>query len=207
MAINTWLVFICLTAIQAGSPGPSTVNLVNNSIKYGKLKSIFILTGDVFAICIMGLISSTGIDIFFSKHPSLFSALKILGAIYLIYLGAKSFNKNASTLRNESSNVEENFWKLWRQSFLIGISNPKSLVYYAALLPQFEQTGTPDMKLFVTLVLASVFIKFIMLSFYAIVADYLSSRITSPSAARTGNKLVGIFFMFFGTMLGMSAIF
>ncbi|MBJ7556236.1 LysE family translocator [Marinomonas spartinae] len=207
MTISVWLVFICLTTIQTGSPGPSTVNLINNVIRYGKFQAIFVLTGDVLAICIMGLISSAGIDIFFSQHPTLFSGLKILGAIYLIYLGFKSFTKKSVKLGDEANMRKEGFWKLWRQSFFIGISNPKAIIYFSALLPQFESHGTPNLQLFIILVLSSVLIKFATLSIYAFVAEYLSSRIKSPKAANTGNKLVGIFFMLFGSLLAVSGIF
>ncbi|CAG9296894.1 LysE family translocator [Celerinatantimonas diazotrophica] len=207
MAISAWLVFICLATIQTGSPGPSTVNLINNAIRYGKFQAIFSLTGDVLAVFMMGVISSAGIDVFFSQHPALFCGLKILGAIYLIYLGFKSFSKKSVKLGNEINTFPKGCWKLWRQSFFIGISNPKAIIYFSALLPQFESRGTPNLHLFIMLVFSSVLIKFTTLSIYAFVAEYLSSKIKSSKATNTGNKLVGIFFMLFGSLLAASGIF
>ncbi|WP_409523891.1 LysE family translocator [Nitrincola sp. MINF-07-Sa-05] len=210
MTTYAWLSFILITMVQAGSPGPSTVFLVNNSIKYGPLKSIGVLTGDVFAILIMGLISSLGMAAFFANQPAMFNALKLAGAAYLIYLGIVAFNKSMMTTGNVRSDKPDpkapNLWKQWTQSFLIGISNPKALVYFAALLPQFETSGTPDLYFFAFLVILSALIKFSVLSCYAVVATKIASKITSPSAGIIGSKVVGVFFVFFGSALGLSTI-
>lgn len=210
MTIYAWLSFILITMVQAGSPGPSTVFLVNNSIKYGPLKAIGVLTGDVFAILIMGLISSLGIATFFAEHPSMFNALKLAGAAYLVYLGVGAFKKSRAIMTAASPDTPvvraPALTRQWAQSFLIGISNPKALVYFTALLPQFEKSGTPDLQFFAFLVIISALIKFSILSCYAVVATRIASKLTSPSASRIGSKVVAVFFVFFGAALGFSTI-
>ncbi|MFL1504257.1 LysE family translocator [Pseudomonas sp. O64] len=210
MTVYAWLSFILITMVQAGSPGPSTVFLVNNSIKYGPLKAIGVLTGDVFAILIMGLISSFGIATFFANHPAMFNGLKFAGAAYLIYLGVGAFKKSRSAAPAASTDVPTaklpSLTRQWVQSFLIGISNPKALVYFTALLPQFEKSGAPDLQFFAFLVVLSALIKFSILSCYAVVAIRIASKLTSPSASRIGSKVVAVFFVFFGAALGLSII-
>ncbi|MCP1444339.1 threonine/homoserine/homoserine lactone efflux protein [Pseudomonas sp. GGS8] len=210
MTTYAWLSFILITMVQAGSPGPSTVFLVNNSIKYGPLKAIGVLSGDVLAILIMGLISSLGIATFFENHPTMFNTLKLAGAVYLIYLGVGAFKKSMTTTGTvrscESNPKTPSLWRQWSQSFFIGISNPKALVYFAALLPQFEKSGTPDLHFFAFLVMLSALIKFSVLSCYAVIAIRIASKITSPSASRIGSKIVAVFFVFFGAALGLSTI-
>ncbi|WP_454834572.1 LysE family translocator [Pseudomonas lini] len=196
--------------VQAGSPGPSTVFLVNNSINYGPFKAIGVLTGDVFAILIMGLIASLGVATFFANHPAMFNALKLAGATYLIYLGVGAFKKSrvaAEALKPGKLDPKTPLLRRqWSKSFLVGISNPKALLYFSALLPQFETSGAPDLYFFAFLVMLSALIKFSVLSCYAIVATKIASKITSPSASMTGSRLVAVFFVLFGVALGFSAI-
>ncbi|PIB45966.1 hypothetical protein AOA59_05340 [Pseudomonas sp. 2822-15] len=210
MTMYAWLSFILITMVQAGSPGPSTVFLVNNSIKYGPLKAIGVLSGDVFAILIMGLISSFGIATFFANHPAMFNGLKFAGAAYLIYLGVVAFKKSRAVIPAASIAVSEarlpSLTRQWVQSFLIGISNPKALVYFTALLPQFEKSGAPDLQFFALLVVLSALIKFSILSCYAVVATRIAAKLTSPSASKVGSKVVAVFFVFFGAALGLSII-
>ncbi|NWC92552.1 MULTISPECIES: LysE family translocator [unclassified Pseudomonas] len=210
MTLYAWLTFILITMVQTGSPGPSTVFLINNAIRFGPLKAIGVLTGDVFAILLMGLISSLGIATFFAHHPALFNALKLAGAAYLIYLGVAAFNKSRRAAQVAGPVVAQagapSVGRQWSQSFLVGISNPKAFVYFAALLPQFEKSGTPDLQFFALLVVISALIKFCLLSGYALLATRIASRLTSPSAGKTGSRIVAVFFVFFGAALGLSTL-
>jgi threonine/homoserine/homoserine lactone efflux protein len=196
--------------VQAGSPGPSTVFLVNNSIQYGPFKAIGVLTGDVLAILIMGIIASLGVATFFTNHPAMFNALKLAGATYFIYLGVGAFKKSrggAEALGSEKSDPKTPILRRqWFKSFFVGISNPKALIYFTALLPQFEISGAPDLYFFAFLVMLTALIKFSVLCCYAIAATKIASKITLPSASRTGSRLVATFFILFGVALGFSTI-
>ncbi|MZI94988.1 LysE family translocator [Vibrio sp. CAIM 722] len=208
MTASSWLIFLVITSLQVGSPGPSTVYLIGNSLKYGKSRAIFILTGDIFAILILGLISSLGIVAFFSENPTMFKMLKIAGATYLVYLGAKSLikcfsQKNVSNKSNGKNIHCDKTSKLWWQSFFVGLSNPKALIYFSSLLPQFEAEGNGDIYLYISLVVLTAVMKLIILSGYAVMASRLSNKTSSSRVQKITSGLIGVFFIIFGVMLGV----
>ncbi|MDR6680226.1 LysE family translocator [Pseudomonas oryzihabitans] len=208
MSLYAWITFIAITAVQAGSPGPSTLNLIRNSIRYGSLRSIIILTGDVFAILLMGFISSLGIATFFANNPKTFMALKLAGAVYLIYLGIAAYIKSCKpTALNQAASTTggTNLASEWLRSFFIGMSNPKSMIYFAALLPQFQKGGEPDFAFFSILVLCSGLIKLTILSTYALLAKWMVGKVSSPSAGKLGSRLVAAFFVLFGATVAFTA--
>ncbi|WP_436860909.1 LysE family translocator [Staphylococcus caeli] len=136
--------FITITLLIIIVPGPDFFVVMKNSITSGKgngaMAALGITTGHVcyFLLAIFGII------FILANMYYVFLAIKIMGAIYLIYLGIRSIisarqSMNFSTSQMKVHNVS--YLTSYRQGFFSTILNPKALLYYISILPQFLSTG------------------------------------------------------------------
>lgn len=83
MVLTDYLLFAMIAAMQVGSPGPSTILLVNNALVHGPSRAILILTGDLVAIAGLAACSLLGVGALLEANPTVFMVVKVVGAVYL----------------------------------------------------------------------------------------------------------------------------
>lgn len=207
MELSAYLSFILISAAQVATPGPSTLFLVNNALSIGRRRALSILSGDLAAIALLALLSVIGLAKLLHAYPTAFLALRLLGGVYVLWLGwgylrAPQLPKASRTgaLPSDKSDA-----RLWLQSFGVGVSNPKAVLFFAALFPQFipTQSGTPVLLL---LVLTFVAVKFAVLGGYALCARQLGRLLAKPEHARRGRTLTGVVFVGFAVLMVWSAL-
>ena len=98
--INDYLVFIILAITITAIPGPAVILTIKNSIQYGYKKSMINIFGNFVAMIILASISAIGLGAIILSSPTLFYAMKILGCIYLVYLGFKILKNNTALILN-----------------------------------------------------------------------------------------------------------
>ncbi|MFB2538467.1 MULTISPECIES: LysE family translocator [unclassified Acinetobacter] len=133
--------YILLCLVLVISPGPNTFLIFSTASHVGKHDALLKIFGLVTATYIHGLLSLFGVSLILLKSPLLFNAIKILGALYLCYLGLK-FLWQAWRNENKKSNTDNQVIKLTHiKSFMAGfitqILNPKVSIFYIAAFPQF----------------------------------------------------------------------
>ncbi len=207
MEFPAYLTFLFVSAAQAATPGPSTVFIVNNAIAYGWRRALAALSGDLVAIALLATASIIGLGALLMAYPVAFLALRLAGAAYIIWLGW-SFLRPAAP-QADPTGVEavhrENGLGLWLHSFGVGISNPKAILFFAALFPQFLPVGSGPSVL-ALLVASFVVVKLIILAGYAFGARHFVRLLRNPEHARRGRMLTGIIFMAFGALMIWSAL-
>lgn len=198
MSLTAFIAFVLVSAAQVATPGPSTIFLLNNAIVYGAGRAIVALSGDLVAIVILASLSAAGVGALLATNPALFAVLRIAGAAYLLWLGALYFR--APPVVQEHAEPPGAGTALWLQSFWIGISNPKAVLFFAALFPQFiPADGGRD--LLTVLVIAFVTTKLIVLGAYAMVARQLRRALSHGGDMAFGRRLTGALFILFGCVM------
>ena len=140
---------------------------VNNGINFGYKKAMAGVSGHVSAIFLLAVISASGFSILLLASKTSFLIIKYLGIIYLAYIGFAIW-KNKGTWSLQLSTLEmPSALKLYRKSLLLGLSNPKALVFFSALFPQFIQTKQVLLPQFLILTSSSLLNAFIFTSAYA----------------------------------------
>ena len=113
-----------------------------------------VLGGAVAALILM-IISIIGLGAILSASETLFFSIKLLGAAYLIYLGVNAWRDSYKKVNPEQLNntnlTELSYFGLFRKGFLVGISNPKDLLFFAALLPSFLNSEVSQITQFMAL--------------------------------------------------------
>jgi homoserine/homoserine lactone efflux protein len=207
MELPAYLAFVMVSAVQAATPGPSTVFIVNNSIAYGSRRALAALSGDLVAIALLATLSIIGLGALLMAYPVAFLVLRLAGASYIIWLGwtfLRPVAPQADPTAMEAAHGASSLG-LWLHSFGVGISNPKAILFFAALFPQFLPVGSGPSVL-ALLVATFVAVKLIVLGGYAFGARHLVRLLRNPEHARRGRVLTGIVFVTFGALMIWSAL-
>ncbi|MGZ0714015.1 LysE family translocator [Pseudomonas palleroniana] len=146
MNLETWLLFSGAALVVILIPGPLSLLMISNSLNYGLRRSYPAFLGGVFAsICLLSA-SALGLGALLLASEQLFSALKVLGAAYLFYLAWQSWQQSRQPSQAAvvpQALVTPRFRALFGRAFVLGASNPKDILFFAAFLPQFLSSQQP----------------------------------------------------------------
>ncbi|MEQ8291170.1 MAG: LysE family translocator [Roseovarius sp.] len=207
MDFSPYLTFLIVSAVQTATPGPSTLFIVNNAVAHGWRRALGALSGDLLAIAMLATLSVLGLSTLLEAHPSAFLALRLAGALYILWLGW-TFLRPARVPAGSSASKaphSQSGTALWLHSFGVGISNPKAVLFFAALFPQFIPAGSGPAVL-ALLVSTFVAVKFVILGGYAIGARHVVRLLRRPEHARRRQMLTGFIFVAFGLLMIWSAL-
>jgi len=140
MVIPSRLVeYIIAAMIIILAPGPSVLFVIARAIAWGRRIAVFTVLGNVTGAFVLSSLVAVGLGPILSKWHIAYVAVQWLGGAYLVYLGIdaiKARKIHAADMKNQGS-IEPNIRKCIRDGFWVGVLNPKGLVFYAAVLPQF----------------------------------------------------------------------
>ena len=145
---ETWLLFSGAALVVILIPGPLSLLMISNSLNHGLRRSYPAFLGGVLAsICLLSA-SALGLGAVLMASEQLFSTLKIVGALYLFYLARQSWlqsrqHKQGAVLMDAAPIPR--FRALFGRAFVLGASNPKDILFFAAFLPQFLSAQQPFM--------------------------------------------------------------
>jgi threonine/homoserine/homoserine lactone efflux protein len=123
---------------------------------------------------------------------TVFTALKYAGAAYLIYLGVQTLRGSGLSLpAGRASDRRESAWRVWTRAAALQASNPKSLIFFTALLPQFIDTSRPVAFQFFILGITSVVIEFGVLAGYGFLAARAARLTERPRFRTLTNRVSG----------------
>jgi len=211
MELPAYFTFLMVSALQIATPGPSTLFIVNNAIAHGWRRALAALSGDLLAIALLATLSVVGLGALLLAYPVAFLALRLAGAFYIIWLGwtflrSAPRQENPATMERTQERAQGGSGlALWLHSFGVGISNPKAVLFFAALFPQFIPVGSGPSVL-ALLVSTFLVVKLIVLGGYALGARHLVRLLREPEHARRGRMLSGMIFVAFGVLMIWSAL-
>ena len=200
MSLETWWLYLGAVVLISSTPGPNVLYVTTRSIRFG-LGSAFVgVAGCLTALVLMLIGSVAGLSAVLLALPGAFDMLKIAGAAYLVYLGIQVWREPvAENAPPPSTGVSGA--ALFRDGFLVGISNPKLLVFAAAFFPQFidpSRAWGPQFALMVTTFLG---VELFFYSIYALTGRKLADRLMHGIWRRWLNRISGAVFMGFGVAL------
>ncbi len=203
MEFNTWIYYLLAVAVLTATPGPSVLLCVVTSIKQD-FKTAFITSiGSLLAIIGIMSISFTGLGIIISSSEYIFNLIKYIGAGYLIYLGYKSFTSKEESYEFNSKveSKEKSKLKYFIDGFMVGASNPKAIVFFTALFPQFINQSKPLLQQYLIFVATFAILELSWLLFYSYLGAKSSSWFLKKGRAKLFNRLSGSVFIGAGVLL------
>ena len=131
--------YIIAAMIIILAPGPSVLFVIARAIAWGRKVAVFTVAGNVTGAFFLSSLVAFGLGPILSRSDLAYSAVQWGGGGYLVYLGISAIRarKIAAADMKSQGSVVPTFWRSARDGFWVGALNPKGLVFYAALLPQF----------------------------------------------------------------------
>lgn len=183
MDISLVFSFLGAAILLSLLPGPDFILVLTESITKGKKFGIPIALGLSSGVIVHTLLIATGLSIFVQKSETIFTIIKIFGAVYLFYLAYLAFREKSKKI-DISHDLLENefsFFGLLKTGFLANVLNPKVTLFFIALLPQFVDKDGSFSYTFQLILLGFVFMlqSFLVFAAVSILAEKLASFITS----------------------------
>jgi threonine/homoserine/homoserine lactone efflux protein len=150
------------------------------------------------------VLSASSLGVLLLASYDLFFLVKWIGAAYLIYLGATAFLEKSSVLVVARAAGEVGSWKLFGNGFVLQAANPKNLLFFTAILPQFIDVAKPLGVQIAILGATSVVLEFFILLGYGLLASRATRFATEQRFAAWTNRLAGS--MLIGAGLGLAAL-
>ncbi|WP_034293921.1 LysE family translocator [Herbaspirillum sp. RV1423] len=202
------LFFIPVAIMLALVPGPNNFCALNNGIRRGVGMALLATFGRVTAFAIFLTISAVGLGAMLLASETAFTAVKWIGAVYLFYLGWRAWRSRefhglelADGVGAHAVPAQKGAFALVVQEFLLGITNPKAIMLFAAIFPQFIDPSRPAAHQF--LVLGSIYLcaEFVSSAVYSACGKQIRRFIRTSRGVARLNKATGGFFIGAGALL------
>lgn len=204
MSISALGIFTLATLFAALSPGLNVFLVSSLGLKYGVRQGLQAAVGVFLANLAYAAISVVGLTALLVSSRLLFDIVQFAGAAYLIFIGAniiRSALKPRGGVQWQDVTIKMH---PLLQGFLTHISNPKGILYWSALLPQFVPIDTSSQfSLMIGLGILASAIELIVLCLYAVGADRLRAIFAKAGVIRAIDLLAGTFLIVAGTLLGL----
>ncbi|MEY9852667.1 threonine/homoserine/homoserine lactone efflux protein [Leifsonia sp. EB41] len=119
-------------------PGPSVLFVIGRSLALGRLGGLLSVLGNALGMLPLIVAVSLGVGALVAQSMVAFTIVKYAGAAYLMYLGVQAIRHRRHTaVTHEATPPRRSRWRIIGEGMLVGVTNPKSLVFFVAALPQF----------------------------------------------------------------------
>ena len=206
MTLETWAYYILTMLLLTSTPGPSVLFSVSNSLKGGIKKAFFGALGGTTAITGIMTLSFTGMGMIIMASEWMFNIIKWAGVAYLIYLGLSAIlSKDENYQVSNKDQAQQSYGATYWSGFMVGASNPKAILFFTALFPQFIDPTASLWEQY--LILSSTFILFEMswLMIYAYSASKALPWLQQSGRARMVNRITGGLFIGAGAVLATTS--
>lgn len=175
------------TSVLALSPGPDNIYVLMQSIVNGKKYGLATVAGLITGCLVHTTLVAFGVSAIIKESGTLFFIIKLLGALYLLFLAFKVY-KSSSELSLNSDNIpKKSILQLFKQGFIMNVLNPKVSIFFLAFFPGFLFSDTLNSVVqFYTLGLLFMLVSGIIFSLLAVLAGSISEYIKQ-------NKKIGLY--------------
>ncbi|RLE24178.1 MAG: LysE family translocator [Actinobacteria bacterium] len=142
---SSLLAFAGLSFALVLIPGPSVMFVVSRGVAFGRKAALVTVAGNSLGIYLQVVLVAAGLGVIVERSIAVFTAVKLLGAAYLVWLGVQAIRQRRSAaLALEATKTSDTQRSFFVDGVVVGVANPKAIVFFAAILPQFvEPTGAP----------------------------------------------------------------
>jgi len=206
LGIHDYWLFVATGVLLNLTPGQDTLYILGSSIAAGRRMGIASALGIGTGSLVHTLMAALGLSAVLATSATAFTAVKLAGAAYLVYLGIRALTATADA-DTTSQRVVSTSWHLaFRRGVLTNVLNPKVALFFLALLPQFIESDSPTkVAAFLALRLTFVATGTAWCLFLAVAASTIrGSFVDHPHALTHFSRASGVLFLFLGLRLAAS---
>src|SRR5690348_2922819 len=139
--------FLVASILFIQVPGPSLLFTIGRALTVGRRDALLSVVGNALGLIAQVVCVAVGLGALVSASAAAYTTLKLVGAAYVIYLGVQAIRHRADArlamLGAQTHGAARSTWVSVRTGFIVGLTNPKSIVFFAAFLPQFIDADSP----------------------------------------------------------------
>jgi len=199
MSFEHWLAFAAASAVLLAIPGPTVLLVVSYALGHGRRLAGATVAGVALGDFTAMTASMLGLGALLATSAALFTALKWIGAAYLIYLGIKLFRAPVGEAALERTREAQPF-RVFLHAYAVTALNPKSIVFFVAFLPQFLVAGAPLLPQMVVFETTFLVLATLNAAAYALMASAAQTTIRRPNVQRAVNRVGGSLLVGAGVM-------
>ena len=170
--------FILAVSILAISPGPDNIFVLMQSVVHGKKYGLATITGLMTGCIVHTTFVAVGISAIIKENNTIFLVIKILGAVYLLYLAYKVITGGSEISMSTEKIDKKTPFQLFKIGFIMNVLNPKVTLFFLALFPGFLFSEILPISLqFYTLGALFILVSFVIFSLIAILGGTISEKI------------------------------
>ena len=145
MTIEIWVAFSLASCLLLVIPGPTILTVISYSVSHGSRVYLPLISAVALGDATALVLSIAGLGAVLATSAWLFTVVKWIGGLYLIYLGVRLFrarliHSDSTVVETDQTSSLDSKWALFRNTWLVTALNPKGIVFFVAFLPQFIDT-------------------------------------------------------------------
>ena len=194
MSIEHWLAFVAASAVLLAIPGPTILLVISYALGHGRKATTATVAGVALGDFTAMTASMLGLGALLAASAAIFTALKWIGAAYLIYLGIKLWRVPVSanaTETEEGETSKERPFRIFLRTYAVTALNPKSIIFFVAFLPQFLDTSKPLAVQMVIFEVTFLALATLNATTYGLMASMARKTIRKPNVQRLVNRTGG----------------
>ena len=201
MDLTVWLTYLLATIILSVTPGPGVFSSISSGLHHGFRLGLWNGVGMQLANMVCVAVVALGLGALLIASETLFTLVKWLGVAYLIYLGIVTWRTPPTGFQEDRDDNASTAREVFARGFLVNITNPKGIIFFAAIFPQFIDVARPQLAQYVILGATTFVTDLAIMMAYTALAAKVFRAMSEPAHLRWVNRSLGSLFVAAGVAL------
>jgi threonine/homoserine/homoserine lactone efflux protein len=203
MELDTYVAYVIASLIVMVAPGPTVMLVAAHATAWGGRRSLYTILGVALSCSLLFVVFALGAAALMGALADFFAWVKLAGAAYLVWLGLQQWRADPHQVLGRGTNGPRRTQSLALQGFFVNITNPKSLIFFAAFLPPFLDPAVPAAPQLVIMGATFIGILVGVCCSYAFIAARARRFLNDRRRVRIANRATGTLLV--GTGLALVA--
>lgn len=200
MDLSVWITYFLAAIVLSVTPGPGVFSSISSGLHHGVKRGSWNAVGMQVANVIHVTIVAVGLGAILLASETVFSAVKWLGVAYLIYLGVVTWRSPVQGFEDRPDNATT-AREIFMKGFFVNLTNPKGIIFFVAVLPQFIDTTRPQFLQYFILAITTFTVDLVIMVGYIALAAKVLRVMKDPAHLRWVNRGLGGLFIAAGLAL------
>lgn len=196
-----WITYLVATFVLSLSPGPGVFASISSGLHHGFRLGVWNGVGMQAANMILVAVVSLGLGAILLASESLFTLVKWLGVAYLVYLGVVTWRAPTRGFEEDRDDHADTARGVFTRGFFVNLTNPKGIIFFAAILPQFIDIARPQVQQYLILAATTFIVDLVVMGAYTALAAKVLRVMRDPARLRWVNRGLGGAFIAAGVAL------
>lgn len=202
--MNDYWMYLLISSLTIASPGPGVVCTLSNALRFGFTGALSGILGLAIGSLLIATVAATGLGVLLVSSALLFNIVKLAGAVYLVYIGARMLLGSANKAL-ELDLAKRGSGSVFVEAMLIQLLNPKAILFFLSVFPQFIDYTTNTLPRFSLLIVSYGLTIVLIHSFYTLLANSVRRFLITQSGERLARRIAGSSYILFGAGLASTS--